>query len=269
MTLVQCCCWCCHSLCLLFFFSKTFEAKIHHLETRPCRKLKDSLEGLEYFVRCEVHLSDVSTLVGSIKRNAEDVKTTKEVKCNTIFFFLLFLCSLAASAIFRCKKKNLHLKLMKPFVFFPTLVHWFPKKIVDLDKCHHLVTKFDPDLDQDHPVSNNFSSSVHDGKQLSWHWRSCCRATLSGHTKCNQRLTYLIWTGLHRPGLQTEEENDRRHRLQIQTVRQNLSSKCCTDILKTEDMPGYNDWLFLKCLLLLSGEPIPRVEYTEEEIGTW
>uniref|UniRef100_A0A8C6P793 Tyrosine hydroxylase n=1 Tax=Nothobranchius furzeri TaxID=105023 RepID=A0A8C6P793_NOTFU len=88
----------------------TFEAHIHHLETRPCRKLKDSLEGLEYFVRCELHLSDVSTLVSSIKRNAEDVKTTKEVK-----------------------------------------FHWFPKKIADLDRCHHLVTKFDPDLDQDHP----------------------------------------------------------------------------------------------------------------------
>uniref|UniRef100_A0A1A8PLH4 Tyrosine hydroxylase n=1 Tax=Nothobranchius pienaari TaxID=704102 RepID=A0A1A8PLH4_9TELE len=89
---------------------ETFEAHIHHLETRPCRKLKDSLEGLEYFVRCELHLSDVSTLVSSIKRNAEDVKTTKEVK-----------------------------------------FHWFPKKIADLDRCHHLVTKFDPDLDQDHP----------------------------------------------------------------------------------------------------------------------
>uniref|UniRef100_A0A8C5ELX4 Tyrosine 3-monooxygenase n=1 Tax=Gouania willdenowi TaxID=441366 RepID=A0A8C5ELX4_GOUWI len=68
---------------------QTFESKIHHLETRPCRKLKDNLEGLEYFVRCEVHLSDV--------------------------------------------------------------IHWFPKKIADLDRCHHLVTKFDPDLDQDHP----------------------------------------------------------------------------------------------------------------------
>uniref|UniRef100_A0AAQ5ZMQ9 Tyrosine 3-monooxygenase n=1 Tax=Amphiprion ocellaris TaxID=80972 RepID=A0AAQ5ZMQ9_AMPOC len=90
---------------------ETFEAKIHHLETRPCRKLKDSLGGLEYFVRFEVHLSDVNTLISSIKRNAEDVKTTKEVKC----------------------------------------VHWFPKRIADLDKCHHLVTKFDPDLDQDHP----------------------------------------------------------------------------------------------------------------------
>lgn len=66
---------------------QTFEAKIHHLETRPCRKPKDSLEGLEYFVRCEVHLSDVSTLISSIKRNAEDVKTTKEVKCNALHCF--------------------------------------------------------------------------------------------------------------------------------------------------------------------------------------
>ncbi|XP_056272766.1 tyrosine 3-monooxygenase [Pseudoliparis swirei] len=86
---------------------ETFEAKIQHLETRPCRQLNDSLE---YFVRCEVHLSDVSTLISSIKKNAEDVKTTKEVK-----------------------------------------FHWFPTKIADLDKCHHLVTKFDPELDKDHP----------------------------------------------------------------------------------------------------------------------
>lgn len=89
---------------------ETFEAKIHHLESRPCRKPKDSLQSLEYFVRSEVHLTDVSTMIGSLKRNAEDVKTTKEVK-----------------------------------------FHWFPKKIADLDKCHHLITKFDPDLDQDHP----------------------------------------------------------------------------------------------------------------------
>uniref|UniRef100_A0AAY4CIZ9 Tyrosine 3-monooxygenase n=1 Tax=Denticeps clupeoides TaxID=299321 RepID=A0AAY4CIZ9_9TELE len=89
---------------------ETFEAKLHHLESRPSRNPKDGLEGLEYFVQCELHLSDVSTLVSSIKRIAEEVRTTKEVK-----------------------------------------FHWFPRKIAELDKCHHLVTKFDPDLDQDHP----------------------------------------------------------------------------------------------------------------------
>ncbi|XP_059917486.1 tyrosine 3-monooxygenase [Gadus macrocephalus] len=97
---------------------ETFEAKIHHLETRQSGKAnRDQQEALEYFVRCELHLSDVGTLISSIKRIAEDVRTTKEVK-----------------------------------------VHWFPKQIAELDKCHHLVNKFDPDLDQDHP---GFSDPVY------------------------------------------------------------------------------------------------------------
>ncbi|KAI4553463.1 hypothetical protein MJT46_016757 [Ovis ammon polii x Ovis aries] len=33
----------------------------------------------------------------------------------------------------------------------PPEVLWFPRKVSELDKCHHLVTKFDPDLDLDHP----------------------------------------------------------------------------------------------------------------------
>ncbi|XP_067849580.1 tyrosine 3-monooxygenase isoform X2 [Heptranchias perlo] len=89
---------------------ETFEAKIHHIETRPSRKSKDNLEVLEFFIRCETNSSDISTLVSSLKRVAEDVKTTKEEK-----------------------------------------FHWFPKKMSDLDRCHQLVTKYDPDLDLDHP----------------------------------------------------------------------------------------------------------------------
>ncbi|XP_023697805.1 tyrosine 3-monooxygenase isoform X2 [Paramormyrops kingsleyae] len=129
---------------------ETFEAKIHHLESRPSRKPRESLEELEYFVRCVVHLSDVGTLISSMKRVAEDVRTTKEVR-----------------------------------------VHWFPKKISELDKCHHLVTKFDPDLDQDHP----------------------------GFT----------------------DPNYRQRRKAIGEI----------------------------AFRYKHGEPIPRVEYTEEEIGTW
>ncbi|KAH0620966.1 hypothetical protein JD844_021904 [Phrynosoma platyrhinos] len=88
----------------------TFEAKIHHLETRPSKKLREGITDLEYFVRCELHSSDLSTLISSLKRVSEDVRSTKEDK-----------------------------------------FHWFPRKISELDRCHHLVTKFDPDLDLDHP----------------------------------------------------------------------------------------------------------------------
>ncbi|XP_038620809.1 tyrosine 3-monooxygenase [Tachyglossus aculeatus] len=89
---------------------ETFEAKIHHLETRANRKARDGPSGLEFFIRCEVHSADLSTLVSSIRRVTDDVRSPKEDK-----------------------------------------FHWFPRKISELDRCHHLVTKFDPDLDLDHP----------------------------------------------------------------------------------------------------------------------
>lgn len=35
----------------------------------------------------------------------------------------------------------------------PVTVPWFPRQIKDLDRCNMLITKFDPDMDQEHPVS--------------------------------------------------------------------------------------------------------------------
>ncbi|XP_072529997.1 tyrosine hydroxylase 2 [Salminus brasiliensis] len=90
---------------------ETFEAKLLHLESRPCRRSKNSSsDDLEFFMKCEVHSSDIDVFINSLKRVAEDVRIVQDEK-----------------------------------------VPWFPQKISDLDNCNHLITKYDPDLDQDHP----------------------------------------------------------------------------------------------------------------------
>ncbi|KAM6136901.1 LOW QUALITY PROTEIN: tyrosine 3-monooxygenase-like [Pterocles gutturalis] len=82
-----------------------FETQIRHFETRRAKKPENSADHLDIFVECEVHSAHVSILITSLKRVAEDVKTTREEK-----------------------------------------VPWFPRKIQDLDKCHHLISKYDPSL---------------------------------------------------------------------------------------------------------------------------
>uniref|UniRef100_A0A8C6WDV3 Tyrosine 3-monooxygenase n=1 Tax=Nannospalax galili TaxID=1026970 RepID=A0A8C6WDV3_NANGA len=96
---------------------ETFEAKIHHLETRPAQRSRAGSPHLEYFVRFEVPSGDLVALLSSVRRVSDDVRSAREDK-----------------------------------------VPWFPRKVSELDKCHHLVTKFDPDLDLDHP---GFSDQVY------------------------------------------------------------------------------------------------------------
>uniref|UniRef100_A0A4W3IEW1 Tyrosine 3-monooxygenase n=1 Tax=Callorhinchus milii TaxID=7868 RepID=A0A4W3IEW1_CALMI len=100
------------NLSLTIKMFETFEAKIHHLESRPAQNSKNWAEDLDFFVRCEVQGSVAKMLINSLKQVAEKVSSSREEK-----------------------------------------VRWFPKKLRDLDRCHHLVTKFEPDLDRQHPVS--------------------------------------------------------------------------------------------------------------------
>ncbi|KAG7497229.1 tyrosine 3-monooxygenase-like [Solea senegalensis] len=90
---------------------ETFEAKLLHIESRPCRKWKNnSTTELEFYMKCDVHSSDLDVFINALKRVAGDVRSIPEEKGP-----------------------------------------WFPRQIKDLDRCNLLITKFDPDMDQDHP----------------------------------------------------------------------------------------------------------------------
>ncbi|XP_073670836.1 tyrosine hydroxylase 2 [Paramisgurnus dabryanus] len=90
---------------------ETFEAKLLHLESRPSRKCK--------------------------KIGGDDLEffMSCELHCSHTDIFINSLKRVADDVRILQEEK----------------IPWFPKKIADLDKCNHLITKYDPDLDQDHP----------------------------------------------------------------------------------------------------------------------
>ncbi|KAL0628983.1 Tyrosine 3-monooxygenase [Plecturocebus cupreus] len=117
---------------------ETFEAKIHHLETRPAQRLRAGGPHLEYLVRLEVPRGDLAALLSAVRQVSEDVRSPVEHK--------------------GWVTRSHGSELTKTSSSIPHEVPWFPRKVSELDKCHHLVTKFDPDLDLDHP---GFSDQVY------------------------------------------------------------------------------------------------------------
>lgn len=71
---------------------QTSEAQIHHFETRRAKKHKNSAVNLDIFVECEIHSADVSLLITSLKRVAEDVRTSREVKGKKHKHLLVLFC---------------------------------------------------------------------------------------------------------------------------------------------------------------------------------
>ncbi|TWW64840.1 Tyrosine 3-monooxygenase [Takifugu flavidus] len=109
---------------------ETFDAKLLHIESRPGRNSKNGTTDLEFFMRCDVHGSDVDVFIDSLKSIVEDVRSVPEEKGP-----------------------------------------WFPRQLKDLDRCNMLITKFDPDLDQGHPVSTKDMETLSIGTQndtLKW-----------------------------------------------------------------------------------------------------
>uniref|UniRef100_A0A674A5V1 Tyrosine 3-monooxygenase n=1 Tax=Salmo trutta TaxID=8032 RepID=A0A674A5V1_SALTR len=92
---------------------ETFEAKLLHIESRPGRKSKNS-------------------------------------GCDDLEFFMRCEVHSSDTDIFINSLK----RVADDVRTIPEeKVPWFPRKIRDLDKCNLLITKYDPDMDQDHPVS--------------------------------------------------------------------------------------------------------------------
>lgn len=69
-----------------------FETEIHHFETRRARKSKNSDGDLDVFVECEIRSADISILITSLKRVAEDVKTSREDKGKECMHLLVLFC---------------------------------------------------------------------------------------------------------------------------------------------------------------------------------
>lgn len=59
---------------------QTFEAKLLHIESRPGRKSKNGAADLDFFMRCEVHSSDLDVFINSLKRVADDVRSVPDEK---------------------------------------------------------------------------------------------------------------------------------------------------------------------------------------------
>lgn len=68
------------SVFFLSYCEQTFDAKLLHIESRPGRNSKNGTTDLEFFIKCDVHGSDVDVFIDSLKSIVEDVRSVPEEK---------------------------------------------------------------------------------------------------------------------------------------------------------------------------------------------
>ncbi|KAG8522545.1 Tyrosine 3-monooxygenase [Galemys pyrenaicus] len=146
---------------------ETVEAKLQHLETRPAQRPRAGDPQLEFFVRCEVASGDLPALLGSLRRVADDVRGAGEHKGEAPRPAVPPDLETLGCGVPTGPEMTPDTPLLTGAPLPPPIraqagpqgpcgrpaqtALWFPRKVSELDKCQHLVTKFDPDLDLDHP----------------------------------------------------------------------------------------------------------------------
>jgi len=102
------------SIAKIFRIVELNHGEITHLETRESQSPKAKTDAL---VKVDIGHVNLINFLRTIRRCSEALSSVKLVSCKTI----------------------------NPK--FP----WFPRHISELDQCNHLVTKFEPELDMEHP----------------------------------------------------------------------------------------------------------------------